>query len=148
VLKVLSIAAVVVSAAVFAYAAPPLGCIFQLGTLEILAATVAGTVLGSYALVYASEWIVSRLMAAVYRALGRPVPDRSPTPGWMHDAIDRFGAPGLGLIGPLTIGLLAAGVLVPVLGIPKARGALWLAVGSSATFGLYALLVIYAAKMV
>jgi hypothetical protein len=145
--RILAIAVVVLIGAAFAYAAPPLGYILHLQTAEILIATVAGAVLGAYVLVFASDWIFGKLLSGFYRMLGKPVPQRTPAPQWMLDFVDRFGAPGLGLIGPATIGGLAAAFLVPVLGIPKGKGAFWLAVGSAVTFGGYALLVIYAVRV-
>jgi hypothetical protein len=145
-LRILGMLAVAISAALFAYVAPPLGAALRMSLGDIVMSTMIGTALGAYVLVYASHWLLGKLIAGFYRLVDKPVPERSPAPQWLLDFVDRFGAPGLGLIGPVTIGGLAAGVLVPVLGIPRRKGAFWLAIGSSVTFGIYALMVAYAIR--
>ena len=139
-----SLLAVATVAVIFVYAAPPLGYILDLGNVEILVATLIGTTIGSFFLVYAGAWISRAFIRGVYRVLDKPVPESSAPPQWMRDVTERFGAPGLGLLAPFTIGGLAAALLGPALGVPKRRLAIWLAIGSAVMVTAYTLLVGYA----
>lgn len=143
-IKALSLLAIVVTAGIFAYAAPPLGYILNLGSAEIIIATLVGTTAGSFVLVYAGAWISGALMKGIYKLLRKPVPESSEAPQWMRDVTERFGAPGLGLLAPFTIGGLAAALLGPALGVPKRKLAIWLAIGSAVMITLYTLLVGFA----
>lgn len=135
---------VALAAVVSAYVAPPLGYILDLSTAEVLIATVLGVSIGSFVLVYAGSWLTDKLIGRYYRLRNKEVPERKDPPEWMVAITERWGAPGLGLLGPLTIGGMASALLGPALGIPKRRLAVWLAVGSAVMFTLYTLLVAYA----
>ena len=135
---------VALAAVVSAYVAPPLGYILDLSTTEVLIATVLGVSVGSFVLVYAGAWMTDKLITRYYRLRKKEMPERKDPPEWLVSIAERYGAPGLGIIGPLTIGGMASALLGPAIGIPKRKLAPWLAVGSAVLFTAYTLLVAYA----
>jgi hypothetical protein len=141
---ILSMILVALVGVVSAYFAPPLGYILDLSTAEVLIATVLGVGVGSFVLVYAGAWLTDKAIARYYRLRKKEVPEHKDPPEWLVAIAERYGAPGLGVIGPFTIGGMASALLGPAIGIPKRKLAPWLAISSAVLFGLYTLLVAWA----
>lgn len=139
------------------YIGIPAGYGFDLSPVVIGIAAFAGSVGGTVLLVFLGDRVMPRLrrardrvMPPVTRAFRRILPGsasegeregkdemvekpadegkREPS-GRMRGIADRFGAPGIGLIGPLTIGGFASAVSGVALGIPKVRLAVWVGIG-------------------
>jgi len=128
------------------YVAVPVGYGFDIGTETIALAAFVGSVGGTIAMVFVGD----RIMPGV-RRLYRRIRKKDDEPdeadqtgdeksGKARGLVDRFGAPGLGLIGPMTIGGFASAISGVAMGIPKVRLAIWIGIGQAIVVILYSLL--------
>lgn len=117
------------------YIAIPAGFGFDLPDGSIAVAAFVGSVSGTVAMVFVGDRIMPRLRAAYRRV--RPGDDEEEASqdesaaggGRARALVDRWGAPGLGIIGPLTIGGFASAISGVAMGIPKLKLAVWVAIG-------------------
>ena len=128
------------------YVGIPLGYGFDLGPAAIGIAAFVGSIGGTVAMVFVGD----RIMPAVRRLYRRVLPKKG-DPEEKGDSdrekssrargiVDRFGAPGLGLIGPMTIGGFASAISGVAMGLPKVKLAIWVGIGQAIVILLYSLL--------
>lgn len=137
------------------YVGVPAGYGFDLSPVVIGIAAFGGSVGGTVALVFLGERAMPRIRAArervapaLSKAYRRVSPGTTPEEetgettveagegaskpsGKVRAIADRFGAPGIGLLGPLTIGGFATAVSGVALGYPKVKLAIWVGIGQS-----------------
>lgn len=117
------------------YVAGPMGLAMGLNRHWTAAAVFIGGMIGVVAFVFFGERIVDFFSSVLRRLFRRPPKDPAEQPddepGRFERLVDRFGAPLLGVAGPITIGGWAAAVLGTANGIGKLRLILWLAVGQA-----------------
>lgn len=149
--EVLGAVVVALVAVLNVYVAVPVGYGFDLSPGATAAAAFVGSVGGTMAMVFVGHLI----MPPVRRIYDRVRPGRGDAEGpeaaeASEDAkessrarsiVDRFGAPGFGLIGPMTIGGFATAISGVAMGIPKVKLAIWLGIGQALVVILYSLLV-------
>ena len=94
------------------------------GFVELFAAMAVGGCIGATIVVFVGDE-ASRWWAAHRKVRSRPKPT-----SWINRIVDRFGAPGLGLLGPVAVGTPAAAMIG--IGLKIKRGPLlaWLLVGT------------------
>ncbi|MGI9556661.1 MAG: hypothetical protein ACR2N5_01835 [Solirubrobacterales bacterium] len=131
------------------YVAVPAGYAFDMGNELILIVALAGSVGGTVAMVFVGDTIWPWLKGAFRKARGKPVePEEGAAEtgedeksGKAAHIVDRFGAPGLGLIAPWTIGGFAGAISGVAFGLPRLKLALWLALGQAIFVVFYAFLI-------
>lgn len=155
------------------YVGIPAGYGFDLSPAVIGIAAFVGSVGGTVALVFVGDRVMPRVRAARDRVLPqvreayrrvRPGTDSvaegeeeggartgeadaeadAEPSGRVRGIADRFGAPGIGLIGPLTIGGFASAVSGVALGYPKLKLAVWVGIGQGLVVAGYLLLLNFA----
>ena len=129
------------------YVALPVGYGFDLSPMVIFIAALVGSVGGTVAMVFLGDRILPRLRRAAQRV--RPgskegeeaeaTKSDSEGSGKARAIVERFGAPGLGLIGPSTIGGFASAISGVAMGIPKVRLAVWVGIGQALVVTVYSL---------
>jgi hypothetical protein len=116
------------------YIAGPLGLSMDLAPQWVVLASFIGGMVGVVAIVLGGPALIDKVASFVRRLLRRPPPttpdDVKPT-GRFAQLVDRFGAPFLGIAGPLTIGGWAAAALGVANGVEKVKLIAWLAVGQA-----------------
>ncbi|MBK5110576.1 MAG: hypothetical protein JJE10_04325 [Thermoleophilia bacterium] len=144
--QIFGVIVVAVVAVINMYVAIPLGYGFDLSANVIAVAAFVGSVGGTVAMVFVGD----RIMPAVrrlYRRI-RPKDDEADEQddsgeeksGKARGLVDRFGAPGLGIIGPMTIGGFASVISGVAMGIPKVKLAIWIGIGQAIVVILYSLM--------
>lgn len=128
------------------YVAIPLGYGFDLSPGLIAVAAFVGSVGGTVLMVFVGD----RIMPAVrqlYRRVRRkdeetegPEETGEAKSGRARGIVDRFGAPGLGIIGPMTIGGFASAISGVAMGLPKVKLAIWIGIGQGIVVVLYSLM--------
>lgn len=137
------------------YVGVPAGYGFDLSPVVIGVAAFVGSVGGTVALVFLGDRVMprvrrarDRVVPAVTKAYRRVRPGAEPgggeedepserpgdegggePSGRVRGIADRFGLPGIGLLGPLTIGGFASAVSGVALGYPKLKLAVWVGIG-------------------
>lgn len=129
---------VLLVAVVQLYVAAPLGLAWSMDRGSIALAAFLGGMIGVVAIVYFGPRIMAWSSAQLGRISGRSTEDEESdgesdeaTPGRFAELADRFGAPFLGIVGPLTIGGWAAAAIGVGNGINKVKLIAWLAVGQA-----------------
>jgi hypothetical protein len=130
--------AVLLVAVVQLYVAAPLGLALSMGPRSVAAAAFLGGMIGVVAIVFVGPRIMAWSTARLARILRRPVEDDEDDgksgeaePGRFAEMVDRFGAPFLGIVGPLTIGGWAAAAIGVGKGVNKLKLIAWLSVGQA-----------------
>jgi len=116
------------------YVAGPLGLSWGLDRESVVLASFFGGMIGVVAIVIAGQPLVDKVTSFFRRLFRRPpktTPEEDKPPGRFARLVDRFGAPVLGIGGPLTIGGWAAAALGVANGIGKIKLIAWLAVGQA-----------------
>ena len=140
-MKVAAFVVVVVISFISGGFAIPTGYALGLEPIEVYVASVVGSMVGMVVFLYAGDALRSKLMKG-----------RDPSPpaegSRIRELTDRYGAKGLGLVGPLFPGVTASVVLGLALGLPRPALARWTTIGIAAlfavyTFGLWALVEIF-----
>lgn len=125
------------------YAAAPLGLAWDLDRFSILVACFLGGMVGVVVLVFVGPGAFEAVKRGGRRILGRPEPeekdDEEPEepPGRFEKLVDRFGAPFLGIAGPLTVGGFAAAIIGVARGYPRWKMIIWLAIGQAVVLTAY-----------
>lgn len=151
------------------YVGIPAGYGFGLSPDVIGVAALVGSVGGTVGLVFLGDRVMPRVRAArdrvvppakrAYRRVrpgaareveeeevgeaklrGAGAEGEAEPSGRVQGIADRFGAPGVGLIGPLTIGGFASAVSGVALGFPKVKLAIWVGIGQGLVVAGYLLL--------
>jgi hypothetical protein len=145
--QILGVVVVALTAVLNMYVAIPAGYAFDLSPLASGIAALVGSVGGTVAMVFAGDRIMPRVRGAYRRVRsGTERDEEEPSDpdggeaGRTQRIADRFGAPGVGLIGPMTIGGFASAISGVAIGIPKAKLALWIAIGQTLVVVIYSLL--------
>jgi uncharacterized membrane protein len=144
--QVFGVLAVGVVSVINMYVAIPLGYGFDLSPGLIAVAAFVGSVGGTVLMVFVGD----RIMPAVrqlYRRVRRkdeetegPEETGEAKSGRARGIVDRFGAPGLGIIGPMTIGGFASAISGVAMGLPKVKLAIWIGIGQGIVVVLYSLM--------
>ena len=108
----------------------PIGFALGLNALEVYIATVVGSMVGLVVFLYAGDKVRAWLTRG--REPRPPDPDSR-----IRQLTDRYGAKGLGLIGPIFPGVTASVLLGLTLGFSRASLARWLSIGVAVMFALY-----------
>jgi hypothetical protein len=99
--------------------------------LEVYVAATVGSLAGLVVFLYAGDKVRAWLTT------GRP--QREPDPdSRIRQVTDRYGAKGLGLVGPIFPGVTASVVIGLSLGLSRASLARWMSIGVAVMFALYA----------
>ncbi|MGI9644805.1 MAG: small multi-drug export protein [Ilumatobacteraceae bacterium] len=119
----------------------PIGFALGLEPIEVYIAASLGSMAGLVVFLYAGDKVRARLTR------GRP-PKEPDADSRIRQLSDRYGAKGLGLIGPIFPGVTASVVIGLSLGLPRASIARWMSIGIAVmfavyTFGLWALVEIF-----
>jgi uncharacterized membrane protein len=108
----------------------PIGFALGLSPLEVYLAAVAGSMAGLVVFLYAGDKLRARLTR-----------DREPRPldpdSRIRQLTDRYGAKGLGLVGPIFPGVTASVLVGLALGLSRSALARWLSIGIAVMFALY-----------
>ena len=108
----------------------PIGFALSLSAIEVYVSATVGSMLGLIVFLYAGD--------AVRRRLARGRDARSPDPdSSIRRFADRYGAKGLGIVGPIFPGVTASVLIGLALGMPRAAIARWMSVGIAVMFALY-----------
>lgn len=108
----------------------PIGFALSLSAIEVYVSATVGSMLGLIVFLYAGD--------AVRRRLARGADARSPDPdSSIRRFADRYGAKGLGIVGPIFPGVTASVLIGLALGMPRAAIARWMSVGIAVMFALY-----------
>lgn len=124
------------------YVAGPLGLAWDLDRSLVALAAFVGGMIGVVALVIVGPALIDTVTSFFRWIFRRPpkdpteVPEASP-PGRFARAVDRLGAPFLGIVGPLTIGGWAAALLGRASGFGKVQLIVWLALGQAIVTASY-----------
>lgn len=110
--------------------AVPAGFYLGLSPVETYLSTMVGGVLGTLGLVYAGAGVRDRLSARLEAKRGRAL-------ARVQRLVDRFGAKGLGIIGPIFPGVTVSVIVGLVLGIERRALAVWLCIGVAILYGAY-----------
>lgn len=108
----------------------PIGFALGLSPIEVYLAATAGSLAALVIFLYAGDKIRDRLTKN--RPVNEPDPDSR-----IRILANRFGAKGLGLVGPIFPGVTASVVLGFALGMKKAALARWMSIGIAVMFALY-----------
>ena len=129
---------VLLVAVVQLYAAGPMGLALDLSRHWTALAVYLGGMTGVVAFVVFGDRLVHGVRSLLRWLLRRPPAEPTDedeeaeeTPSRFARLVDRFGAPFLGLAGPITIGGWAAAVLGTSNGVGKLRMIFWLGVGQA-----------------
>jgi hypothetical protein len=126
---VLKFSAVLAAATVSGAVAVPLGIFVGLNPVIVFVVTSATAIGVAWGLGFGSE----RVRAAVMGRLGRS----EKAAGRAGRVADRFGAIGLGLIGPVFPGVVVTSLSAPALGLDRRRVSIWLTIGIVAWFSIF-----------
>lgn len=108
----------------------PIGFSLGLEPLEVYIAASLGSMAALVVFLYAGDKIRARL------AQGRP--QREPDlDSRIRQVTDRYGAKGLGLVGPIFPGVTTSVVIGLSLGLKRASLAQWMSIGVAVMFALY-----------
>ncbi len=127
---VFAVAVVAVVAAVVGGYAIPIGFMAGLDPVSIYLAATIGGILGSVAIVFLYGRFWDKIGGSERLAKSKRL-DRA------KDLAERFGAKGLGVVGPLLLGPTFTVMLGLGLGIEKRELAFWFAIGTAVTFAIY-----------
>jgi len=124
------------------YIAGPIGLAGDLNPALVAIAAYIGGMIGVVAIVWSGPGVIDKMTALSRRLFRRPpkaesVDGDDKPPGRFARLVSRFGAPFLGVVGPLTIGGWAAAVLGISSGIGKVKLIAWLAVGQALVTATY-----------
>ena len=124
------------------YVAAPLGLYWDLNLHAVALATFIGGMIGVMAFVFFGTALIEKITAFFRWLFRRPAkePDEESEdkpPGWFARLVERFGAPFLGIVGPITIGGWAAALLGRANSIAKLPLILWLAAGQAIVTAAY-----------
>ena len=110
----------------------PIGFALGLEPLEVYIASVAGSMVGLVVFLYAGDEIRGRIV-------GEQDPHEVDTNSRIRQIGDRYGAKGLGLVGPIFPGVTASVVIGLSLGFERTAIARWMSIGVAAMFAVYTL---------
>lgn len=108
----------------------PIGFALGLEPLGVYIAASLGSVAGLVVFLYAGDKIRDRLTR------GRPPAEPDADSG-IRRFSDRYGAKGLGFVGPIFPGVTASVIIGLSLGLPRASLARWMSIGIAVMFALY-----------
>jgi hypothetical protein len=108
----------------------PIGFALGLAPIEVYVASSAGSLVGLVVFLFAGDAVRARIMRN--REPRQPDPDSR-----IRQLTDRYGAKGLGLVGPIFPGVTASVVIGLSLGLTRSSIARWMSIGIAAMFALY-----------
>jgi hypothetical protein len=126
---VLKLSAVFAAATVSGAAAVPLGIFVGLNPVAVFVVASATAIGMAWGLGFGSERVSARVMSRFGRS--------EKATGRAGRVADRFGAIGLGLIGPVFPGVVVTSLSAPALGLDRRRVSIWLTVGIVAWFSIF-----------
>ena len=108
----------------------PIGFALGLAPIEVYIAASAGSLVGLVVFLFAGDKVRARLMRD--REPREPDPDSR-----IPQLTNRYGAKGLGLVGPIFPGVTASVVIGLSLGLKRSSIARWTSIGIATMFALY-----------
>lgn len=108
----------------------PIGFSLSLSAIEVYLAASIGSMLGLWVFLLAGDGLRRRLT-------GKQEPDAPDPDSWIGRFADRFGAKGLGIVGPIVPGVTASVLLGLALGFPRSALGRWMSIGIALMFALY-----------
>lgn len=108
----------------------PIGFSLSLPAVEVYLAASIGSLLGLWVFLLAGDGLRRRLT-------GKDEPDAPDPDSWVGRSVERFGAKGLGIVGPIVPGVTASVVLGLAMGLPRAALGRWMSIGIAIMFALY-----------
>jgi len=108
----------------------PIGFALSLSPIEVYVSATAGSMFGLVVFLYAGDAVRTRLTRGTEPK--PPEPDSS-----IRRFADRYGAKGLGMVGPIFPGVTASVLIGLALGMPRAAIARWMSIGIAVMFALY-----------
>ncbi len=132
--------------AVNMYVGIPLGYGFDLSPEVTGLAALVGSVGATVAMVFVGERIMPAVRRLYRRVRRRDEEGEEPGEGDQEKSgrargiVERFGAPGLGIIGPMTIGGFASAVSGVAMGLPRLKLAIWIGIGQTLVVVLFSLM--------
>ena len=112
------------------WAAVPAGFALGLPALAVGLLSAGGSIVGVVVLAFAG----GRLRAWLLAKRGNPAANRE---GRLYRVWERWGVPGLGLVGPLLLGAPLAALAGIALGAPRGRLVLWCSLGAALWTALF-----------
>ncbi|MFV1989481.1 MAG: small multi-drug export protein [Acidimicrobiales bacterium] len=124
------------------YVAGPIGLAADLNPTLVALAAYIGGMIGVAAIVWSGPGLIDKMTSFFRRLFRRPPKvdveeSEDKQPGLFARLLERFGAPFLGVVGPLTIGGWAAAVIGVSSGIDKVKLVAWLAIGQALVTAAY-----------
>ncbi len=108
----------------------PIGFSLSLSAVEVYIAASVGSMLGLWVFLFAGDRLRIRLT-------GKEEPDPPDPESRIGRFADRYGAKGLGMVGPLFPGVTASVLLGLTLGMKRAALGRWMTIGIGLMFALY-----------
>ena len=108
----------------------PIGFSLDLTAVEVYLSATVGSIVGLVVFLYAGDAVRRRIVGGVDEC--EPARDSA-----MRRIIDRHGARGLGLIGPIFPGVTASVLIGLTVGLRRSEIARWMTIGIAAIFALY-----------
>ncbi len=108
----------------------PIGFALGLSPIEVYLAATAGSMAGLAAFLFAGDKVRDRITK------NRPDKEIDPD-SRIRQFADKYGAKGLGIVGPIFPGVTASVLLGFALGMKKAALARWMSIGIAVMFALY-----------
>lgn len=124
------------------YIAVPIGLAGDLDRGSIIVAAWVGGMIGVIAFVFYGPQLAAWIARFLRWILRRPPPEpeseeEEKEPGFVRRYTERFGAPFLGIVGPMTIGGWGAAILGSTMGMSKGKLIFWLGVGQAIVIVAY-----------
>jgi len=107
----------------------PIGFSLSLSAIEVYIAASVGSMLGLWVFLFAGDRLRVRIT-------GKGEPDPPDPDSRIGRLADRYGAKGLGMVGPIFPGVTASVVLGLALGLGRAALGRWMAIGIALMFAL------------
>jgi hypothetical protein len=108
----------------------PIGFALGLPAIEVYLAATLGSMAGLVVFLFAGDRIRARLIEG-------DAEEQPPPEGAIRRIADRYGAKGLGLVGPIFPGVTASVVIALGLRLPRGEIARWMSAGIAVMFALY-----------
>ena len=108
----------------------PIGFSLSLSPIEVYLAASAGSMLGLWVFLFAGDRLRQRIT-------GKDEPEPLQRDSRVGELAERYGAKGLGLVGPIVPGVTASVLLGLALGMKRAELGRWMTAGIAVMFALY-----------
>lgn len=108
----------------------PIGFSLSLSAIEVYVAATVGSMLGLWVFLFAGDRLRVRITS-------KEEPDPPAPDSRIGRFVDRYGAKGLGMVGPIFPGVTATVLLGLALGMKRSALGRWMTIGIALMFALY-----------